>query len=404
MPVLGVRNPGTARARWPGVELVGLDYVDPPPAARLRDALAGVDVVVNAVGIFREHGSQRFDALHVNGPAALFAAAAAVGARVVQVSALGAHPGAPTAYLRSKGEADAALLALPVRACVVQPSLVFAPQGASTRWFALLAALPVAPLPAGGVDRVQPLHLDDLCAALLRLVESETPPPRLQAVGPRALPLREYLSLLGRQFGLRPRFVAVPRALARAGAALMATLPGSLADPDALRMLEAGSTGNPSGIAALLGRAPRDPAEFVAAQDRAPLRTRAQLGWLLPLLRWSLAAMWIATAVVSAFVFPLERSLELLARAGLHGTPALVALYGAAALDALLGVGMLALRRRRWLYRAQLLLVAGYTAIITLCLPEFWSHPYGPVLKNLPLLAAIALLHALDHGDGPDHA
>ena len=41
-------------------------------------------------------------------------------------------------------------------------------------------------------------------------------------------------------------------------------------------------------------------------------------------------------------------------------------------------------------------LILGYTAIITIALPEFWLHPYGPVLKNLPLLAALWLLWELD--------
>jgi hypothetical protein len=44
--------------------------------------------------------------------------------------------------------------------------------------------------------------------------------------------------------------------------------------------------------------------------------------------------------------------------------------------------------------------IVGYTAIITLWLPEYWLHPYGPVLKNLPLLAVLWLLYALDREGG----
>ena len=35
-------------------------------------------------------------------------------------------------------------------------------------------------------------------------------------------------------------------------------------------------------------------------------------------------------------------------------------------------------------------------ALITLFLPEYWLHPYGPISKNLPILASIALLWALE--------
>ncbi|HLL18449.1 MAG TPA: DoxX-like family protein, partial [Rubrivivax sp.] len=53
-------------------------------------------------------------------------------------------------------------------------------------------------------------------------------------------------------------------------------------------------------------------------------------------------------------------------------------------------------RWRRWVWLAQLALIAGYTAIITIFLPEYWLHPYGPISKNLPIMAAIALLWWLE--------
>jgi hypothetical protein len=73
-------------------------------------------------------------------------------------------------------------------------------------------------------------------------------------------------------------------------------------------------------------------------------------------------------------------------------------LYGAAALDLVLGLLTLALpaRRRGMLWAAQLLLIGGYTVLITMFLREYWLHPYGPIAKNLPVMAAIALLWSLD--------
>jgi hypothetical protein len=53
-------------------------------------------------------------------------------------------------------------------------------------------------------------------------------------------------------------------------------------------------------------------------------------------------------------------------------------------------------RRRRALWLVQAALIVFYSAVITLRLPEFWLHPYGPVLKNLPILALLALLLALE--------
>jgi hypothetical protein len=86
----------------------------------------------------------------------------------------------------------------------------------------------------------------------------------------------------------------------------------------------------------------------------------------------------------------------LLARTGITGALADFALYAAAALDLALGASILLLRRRRWLWLAQFALIVAYMVIITIKLPEFWLHPYGPILKNLPLLACITLLYSLE--------
>ncbi|WP_158635725.1 NAD(P)H-binding protein, partial [Vulcaniibacterium tengchongense] len=213
--VLGLRRIGDAPR-----DAIEVDYARPEPE-RWRRQLAGVDALVNAVGIFRERGAQRFEAIHVDGPLALFRAAAEAGVpRIVQISALGADPDSPLPYFSSKGRADAALLASPTDAAVVRPSLVFAPSGVSARGFLRLAALPLTPLPGGGRQPIQPLHLDDLCTGLRRLLEDPAQRGVVAAVGPAPLRLRDYLAALRRGLGLRGRLrvLPVPGALARAGA------------------------------------------------------------------------------------------------------------------------------------------------------------------------------------------
>ncbi|HZX81725.1 MAG TPA: DoxX-like family protein, partial [Lysobacter sp.] len=105
---------------------------------------------------------------------------------------------------------------------------------------------------------------------------------------------------------------------------------------------------------------------------------------------------FLVTAALSFGLYPVERSYALLADAGLHGDMATLALYAGAALDLVLGIAMLLPMRRGAAYLAAIALILGYTAIISLVLPAFWLHPFGPVLKNLPILTALVLLHALD--------
>lgn len=395
---LCVRDVAAASRRWPRHRVIAADFVIDDRAESWVGRLAGVDAVINAVGIFRERGAQTFAAVHTRAPVALFQACAAMGVkRVVQVSALGAAPDAVSAFLRSKFAADAALQTLPVMSTVVRPSLVFAGEGASARLFLTLAGSPATPLPGGGGQCLQPIHRDDLVAAVASLLEMPQPPPVLEAVGPTPLRLREYLAILRRGLGLgRPRFIPVPRFLVRMAARFGRFLPGGLLNPSALDMLERGSCAEADDIVHVLGRAPRPASEFIDASEGAALRMQAQLRGFLPLLRFSVALVWIVTGVVSLGLYPVADSLALLARVGITGTTAIFALYGAALLDLTLGIATLAFRRRRWLYRAQMVVILAYTVVITIWLPEYWLHPYGPVLKNLPLLAVLWLLHDME--------
>ena len=112
----------------------------------------------------------------------------------------------------------------------------------------------------------------------------------------------------------------------------------------------------------------------------------------LKLMRYTLAAVWLVTGALSLGIYPRADSLALLAQVGLHGTPALVAMYGAALLDIVLGVLTLAYPVR-WLWPAQAALIIGYSLVIAVFLPWYWLHPFGPVLKNLPILLLLWLLH-----------
>jgi uncharacterized protein YbjT (DUF2867 family) len=374
-----------------------------------RDVLAamlrGVDAVINAVGIFDEDGTQTFASLHVNGPIELAHAAMGAGVRsFIQISALGADPASPFPYLASKGRADSLLGALPLKVCIVRPSLVFSARGQSTRMFARLAALPLTPVPDGGKQLIQPIHLDDLVDAMVQLVESPGEGGVFNAVGPAPVSFRHYLRLFKKGLGVAGGFISVPSAPLRLLLRLTEGIPGPrMANSDALAMLEAGNVGDSGPISVLLGKAPRAPQTYVP-QQIAAIRAGATLPWLVGLLRSALAAMWLATAWISLFAYPVVDSLLMLQKVGLTGPLALAALYGGAGADALLGLATVFARRRHGLYLLQILLILSYTAIISICLPEQWLHPFGPVLKNIPILAMIVALFYLDRDHGPrDH-
>jgi uncharacterized protein YbjT (DUF2867 family) len=378
-------------------QAVAIDFADDVTPERWIPHLRGVDVVINAVGILREHGRQTFRSLHVESPGALFEACARVNvSHVIQISALGADESATSRYHLSKRRADAFLMTLPVGWTIVQPSLVFGAAGTSARLFTALASFPCIPLPAGGTQLIQPIHIDDLVAGVVALVEAKATRTVAPFVGPAALTLREYLQVLRTSLGLgRAWTFSIPLFALRLAARIGQHSPRSLLDSDSLGMLMRGNTADVTPLRELLGREPRPARRFIADPERDSLRQLAVLAWLLPLLRLSIAAVWIFTGIVSLGVFPVAESYALLERTGVPRALAPFFLYSAALLDLALGVATLVYHRRAiWL--VQIALILGYTLIISVRLPEYWLHPYGPILKNLPMLAALLLLYRME--------
>ncbi|KWO47006.1 NAD-dependent dehydratase [Burkholderia ubonensis] len=380
------------RAAGPGE--IAIDYARDVRPEHWRARLDGIDAVVNAVGMLTGRRGVTLDAVHRAAPCALFDACCGAGVRrIVQISALGVERG-DTAYFASKLAADAYLQKLPIDFRIVRPALVYGATGASARYFRMLASLPVHVLPAGGRQLLRPVHVDDLAELVARLIERPAAGDRIvDVVGADEVEYREMLAIYRRAMGFPPAMrVSVPGALFAAAAALSGRMPGAMLTRDTWAMLRAGNTGELAASSAALGRPPRGLRAFIGAHAVA-LRHEALAAWRRPLLTGSLAIVWIWTAIASAFIHPLRDSLALLAHVHLTGISALAALYAACALDFGFGVATVVAPSRR-LWAAQIVLVVAYSAVIAVAMPGLLAEPFGPVLKNVPILAVLLILFA----------
>ncbi|KVP89247.1 NAD-dependent dehydratase [Burkholderia ubonensis] len=380
------------RAAGPGE--IAIDYARDVRPEHWRARLDGIDAVVNAVGMLTGRRGVTLDAVHRAAPCALFDACCGAGVRrIVQISALGVERG-DTAYFASKLAADAYLQTLPIDFRIVRPALVYGATGASARYFRMLASLPLHVLPAGGRQLLRPVHVDDLAELVARLIERPAEGERIvDVVGADEVEYREMLAIYRRAMGFPPAMrVSVPGALFAAAATLSGRMPGAMLTRDTWAMLRAGNTGELAASSAALGRPPRGLRAFIGAQAVA-LRHEALAAWRRPLLTGSLAIVWIWTAIASAFIHPLRDSLALLAHVHLTGISALAALYAACALDFVFGVATVVAPSRR-LWAAQIVLVVAYSAVIAVAMPGLLAEPFGPVLKNVPILAVLLILFA----------
>ena len=109
------------------------------------------------------------------------------------------------------------------------------------------------------------------------------------------------------------------------------------------------------------------------------------------LLRYSLVVVWLATAATSVWELH-GQSHTLLVAAGLSD-PAWIATLtlGGAMVDLILGI-LLLFKPVRASYLAALGMMLVMTAIATAFSPALWLHPLGPLLKNIPIAAALWVL------------
>lgn len=119
-----------------------------------------------------------------------------------------------------------------------------------------------------------------------------------------------------------------------------------------------------------------------------------ELRWLYWLMRIGMACIWSWTAYVSWFVYPQAESLDWLRKIGLTQHVYLW-FVGACLFDLLMGIAS-ALFTSRVLWQVQIIAVIFYTLVIGIFLPEFLIHPFGPITKNLAVLACLAYLTIME--------
>ena len=393
----GARSTRELARRFPGLATVRVDFNRDLHVGDWLPRLEGVDAVVNCAGILQARRGQDIQAIHAGAPAALFEACERSGvSRVVHISAISADEAADTDYARTKLAAETALQERDLNWVILRPSLVYA-RGSygGTSLFRGLAALPgLIPLVGRGDQPFQPVHMDDLVAGVIRFLAPDAPARvRLDVGGPETLSLKEMLMRWRGWMGLSAAyFVAVPVALVQLASWLGDRLGGGPLSSTSLRQMLHGNAGAGPEFTQLTGVQPRSLDEALAREPaHVQDRWHARLYFVRPLLRLALAAVWIGTALATVTSGP-----EVFAAAGMAHPPEPWLVYATSALNLLVGLVLLWGRWPVWIGIVQLALVGAYTIAMSVVAPALWADPFGPLLKNLPILVAILALMAME--------
>src|SRR5712691_5693615 len=218
-------------------------------AAAMRDS----SIAINLVGILTESGAQTFDAVQARGAETIARAAAAAGARMVHVSAIGADEKSPSRYARAKAAGEQAVLSAVPSATILRPSLMFGPEDQFTNRFAALAWIsPVLPLIGGGLTKLQPVYVGDVATAVADAVDGKTKEGATYELGGlEVLTMREIMEIILRITERRRMLVSLPFGLARLQALLLQFAPGPLKlTPDQVVLLQSDNVVSPAAKAA----------------------------------------------------------------------------------------------------------------------------------------------------------
>ena len=221
-------------ALLPGVENIVETNVHDDAA--LEKLIRNQDAVINLVGILHDKPGKRgsrygagFARVHVDLPRRIAAACVRLGVkRYLHMSALGVAPDAPSMYLRSKADGEAAAFSQPSLATTAfRPSVVFGEEDHFLNLFAQLQKFAPVMLLAGANAKFQPVYVQDVAQAFIHALENDrTAGHVFELGGPHIYTLRELVRLAGRYSGHPRPIIALPDLLGRLQAGVLEHMPG----------------------------------------------------------------------------------------------------------------------------------------------------------------------------------
>ncbi len=246
----------------------------------IESAFEGRDAVINLVALSPlftpSGGDEMHNRIHLGGTENVVEAAEAHGVeKLVQMSALGADPEGPTAYLRAKGAAEQVVRDADLEWVLIRPSVIFGDGGEFVDFTKLLTTPYVTGLPGGGATRFQPLWVGDLVPMLADAIEDDAHNGNVYELGgPEKLTLAEVTKQVYQAEGTPVTIVPVPMALAKLGLGVGGRIPGFPMGLDQYRSLNFDNTVEENDVEAF----GREPTELRSLADYLSEQTAEQPG------------------------------------------------------------------------------------------------------------------------------
>lgn len=398
-----VRDTAYAQKLFPEAKIISCDFINDINADVWKPKLKNIDVLINCVGIFYHPNKEIIWKIHYSTPRELFHAAAEEKVKkIIHISALNVENMAVD-YATSKRKLEEYLLGLSVPAVILKPSLIYGPgsYGGMSLLRGLVGFPFILPMPGKGLQKVQPLHVDDLAKAILHFVQEDSSTTETyMAVPSQPTTIANVLLTLQQWLGFSNKIILpVPIIVIKMISFIGNLIPYSTINSSSVKMLLQNNITNQQEAERFTQAIQFKPREFVEGIYVYPSnvqdRWHAHLFFIKPLLRYSLAFMWLMSAITSAFLYPLSSSYSLLSQVGINEFQPVI-LYGASFINFLISLSLLFNYKINLNCLLQIIVIVTYTMIISWKLPHLWLEPFGPIVKNIPILIAILVLWAVE--------
>ena len=220
---------------------IDLEKVNLFDEENLRTLIKNSDVVINLIGILYETRKQKFENIHVNFPDLLSKICSDLKIeKFIHISALGIDENINSKYMQSKLMGEKKILNNFNNSTILRPSIVYGDGDNFFNQFASLAEfLPALPLIGGGQTKFQPIHVSDLCKAIVAIVNKEEIDQSIYELGgSQVYTFKEMMEILLKQIKKKRFLIPIPFSIAKFQAKILQLFPKPLLTTDQVEMLK----------------------------------------------------------------------------------------------------------------------------------------------------------------------
>lgn len=364
--------------------------------------LKDIDVVINCVGVFQTLQEKNIWKIHYEAPRALFEACVKNNIKkIIHISILGADK-VDVPYATSKLAIDNYLQTLAIDSTIIRPAVVYGKGSyGGTSLFRGLAGFPfILPVPGRAEQLQQPIHIDDLSL----IVEKALTLPGKQlwhAVGEEKISIKNMLIKLRTWLGFKEvKLFSIPEILLRLGAKIGNYIPNSPMSETGIKMMTLDIVASEQELENLKRATQIKPRGYTdglkgmvsSVQDR----WHARLYFLRPLLRISIAFIFLLSGILCLLPTTFTLSMDFMMRAHIPLIFRPAILYICSGFDIILGLATLLNYRLIVIGFIQCVMIVIYTLVLSFLFPMYWLDPLGALAKNIPILVAILAMMALE--------